>query len=478
MNIRTILLTSVAAGALAVTVGACTHSGDDGIPQSQLDAETEAKEKAQAEKEAAEKKAAEEQAAKEKAEADAKAEKERADAAEGELAEQEEAAARLEARALYVGIADNFSDTAAPSSLALTVATDRITENEVDSDSDATNGDDSRILGTVTLMKTGTVTLGEFDGTMYARRVGSDLHQAVVYNTQGETTGEPFFKAHGDAAEDANGYLSFTSSNASDRAGNVEGNDFPSAGPAAFEAGESVSGKYDGAPGTYMCSGAACVATALDGGAIQLGDNWRFTPATGAMTVNADLQYQSFGWWLRKNTSPDRDDAAAFVIHQSSAPVATVDNALQGEATYNGAAVGKVAIYSSLLGAGEAGHFKADAKLIASFGGESVPGSISGIIDDFVVGDDDDPREGWSVDFDSAAIDTTASGGVHFTGTTTWAIDGLPDTGAGHYSGTFYESETVGGANTAPAEAGGTFDAQFEAATARMIGAFAVSRED
>ena len=158
--------------------------------------------------------------------------------------------------------------------------------------------------------------------------------------------------------------------------------------------------------------------------------------------------------------------------------MATVDNTLQGEATYNGAAVGKVAIYSSLLGAGEAGHFKAAAELTASFGDDSVPGSVSGTIDDFVVGDDDDPREGWSVNFDSAAIDTTASEGVHFAGTTTWTIDGLPDTGTGHYSGAFYESDTVGGANTAPAEAGGTFDVQFEAATARMIGAFAVSRED
>ena len=66
-----------------------------------------------------------------------------------------------------------------------------------------------------------------------------------------------------------------------------------------------VTGSFDGAPGTYVCTPTppgVCQSSIKHGGGIDLtvGDaGWKFVPAQGATVPTPDDEYQYFGWWLR-----------------------------------------------------------------------------------------------------------------------------------------------------------------------------------
>ncbi len=65
-----------------------------------------------------------------------------------------------------------------------------------------------------------------------------------------------------------------------------------------------VTGSFDGAPGTYVCTPAAdndCRSSIKHRGGIELtgGGGWKFVPAEGATVPTPDGEYQYFGWWLR-----------------------------------------------------------------------------------------------------------------------------------------------------------------------------------
>ena len=338
----------------------------------------------------------------------------------------------------------------------------------------------------------GELMLGDWTGQEYE---GASLpgqipyeYMAVVYSTQGNEGGTPFFHLYGSATEDTNGYLEFGDQTADTDA--FTGDDdqvrgFPTAGTTSYPVLAEVDGTYDGAPGTYRCvATAGCTAVALADGGFTLGATtpaWRFYPDAGAEVPRPDSTYQSFGWWLSKNVTPDQDDATAYVIRVPSSALqsATFDGTVLGTAEYSGHAVGKYAIYSALLNQGEAGHFTADAALTADFGDGTDLVTVSGLIDNFMTGDG---AKSWTVSLAGGAFpsaDTTGAG--TFSGTTTWRIAGVPSVGSGDFGGMFHNNPhatlNAQPATYIPDEVGGTFDAQYESATGRMIGAFAATRD-
>ena len=447
MNIRNILLTSVAAGALAVTVGACTHSGDDGIPQSQLDAETEAKE-------AAEKKAAEEQAAKEKAEAEAQAEKERADALQREKDAEQDKADRAAAKALFTMLQDSdLAISGNPAVGGVTTGQPGGTAREEQ----------------VTLPALG---MADSDG-MFSKKVPGVQYTAFVDSTQEAASSKLF--GDSDFAELSGRYVdgvySFETDNPAANAG-IKSSSFPASGGSRVYPADQrqFSGTFHEAPGMYSCSGASCEATWTANG-IDLSEGWTFTPNDGARVTVPDPSFQTFGWWLLKNADGSMD---AGPVHDHSfgdgnglAGFVT----LQGTATYKGKAVGKYAIYSGAFSErSEAGHFSANATLNANFGDDNAAGSISGIIDAFTT---DAGAKEWNVSLDE---DSDIASGT-FSGTTTWTIGDVSSTDdQGAYAGQMFD--TRADQDNLPYEAGGTFDAQFEAGVGEMIGSFAATRSE
>ena len=374
---------------------------------------------------------------------------------------------------------------------------------------DPVTGAPTRLDNTLEAAEDGDLTLGSWTGTMYEGKspVGEAHpveYMAVVYTTQDDEGGEPFFHLYGSATEDTNGYLEFGPQATVDDA--FTGDDtkvsgFPTAGTRTYDVLDEVDGTYDGAPGRYVCVGTTCDATAIETGgftlsvAVGASPVWRFYPDAGAEVPRPDSTYQSFGWWLERDVTPDLDWARAYVILEKSEDLqaATFDQTVQGTAEYSGHAVGKYAIYSALLDEGEAGHFTADAMLEADFGGDTGADgtdlvTVTGTIDNFMTGDGAKP---WSVELSNGvfpgttATDGTGSGAL-FAGSTTWRIEGVSDTGDGAFGGMFHNNPLPPIADgTIPArpptyipdEVGGTFDAQFESATGRMIGAFAATRD-
>ena len=143
-----------------------------------------------------------------------------------------------------------------------------------------------------------------------------------------------------------------------------------------------------------------------------------------------------------------------------------------------GSAVGKYAIYSGVHSDGEdAGHFNADAMLMADFGDLTQIGQISGMINNFVTASGD---KDWMVTLGASRDQTdgtrftglaTATG--MFDGPTVWTIGDTPSNLPGSYNGRMYDLDS----NGVPKEVGGTFYAPFEGGVGRMIGTFFGSSE-
>ena len=132
----------------------------------------------------------------------------------------------------------------------------------------------------------------------------------------------------------------------------VEADDFPAVGaanPLGTYLGteqRTIEGKYDGAEGTFKCTGPTCTATREDDGDIMFSAGWTFTPGDGKTNDIKDAKYLEFGWWVHKDKSkaPTYSD----VFYDSSTASTALDDipaTLNGmTATYEGAAAGKFAI--------------------------------------------------------------------------------------------------------------------------------------
>ncbi len=314
--------------------------------------------------------------------------------------------------------------------------------------------------------------LGKPDGGMFMRKVGTTEWSSSVLDTM-ESSDKVLF---GDSSfaeatgRYVDGVYSFEADDPAPNAG-IKSSNFPSAGIRNYPAGQrEFSGTFHGASGIYSCSNDTCTATWTASG-IDLPEGWTFTPQDGARVTVPDANFQSFGWWLRKNEDGTLDAGPVYFHSFAAGNGLTNFDTLQGEATYEGRAIGKYAIYSGAFSErSEAGHFTADATLTADFGDATTAGSISGYINGFMT--DAGAKDDWRVNL---AEDDSLTAGA-FSGATTWIIDGVKSsTVQGAYAGQMYD--TRADQDSLPYEAGGTFDARFEEGVGEMVGAFAATRE-
>ena len=349
--------------------------------------------------------------------------------------------------------------------------------------------------------------LGDWDGKHYSHtNTGTKVsNSAVVYTNQGAPTVKPFATGatqddgttaieSGTADPTTEGQYQASSrtlalgTSASSSA--IKGDMFPTAGTTTYTPDSVtntvvVRGTYQGAPGSYRCTGTECTAAAV-GSAITLGGNWFFVHDAGAMTSKPDANYLYFGWWLQKDKD-DKPTAASAFAGMTGMVAAPDDNPreLSGKATYMGHAAGKFAMSDPLTG-GDAGHFTADATLNATFG---PTGGLSGTIDNFMANDESVPwsvtllRRTWSSstsgltdqpdnDPDTANIDEAMVG-------TIWSIDGTSASASGTWNAMAYDEMPADAANddgsNVPTSVTGTFESHFSS-THSMVGAFGATR--
>ena len=248
-----------------------------------------------------------------------------------------------------------------------------------------------------------------------------------------------------------------------------------------------IRGSFNGASGEYRCVAAtatSCVSHDDGDGAVRLEGAWLFDPDVGAMAIEPDATYLYFGWWLYKDsTGPE---VAAFHGVTGTGLTAMVDKeftALGGTATYVGGAAGKYAIDPVSPGTNASGgHWTAEASLTADFGNETAPGTISGMIDNFMAGGEE---MDWSVALGETALTAAApiatfDSGANATAEATtpvagddvvWTIAGEAAPEAGSWSGALRNQ----GDDHVPTMATGMFSATYNEdghEIGHMIGAF------
>ena len=269
----------------------------------------------------------------------------------------------------------------------------------------------------------------------------------------------------------------------------------------------SFAGSVSGLAGMFSCSGAdgaSCTAPVrTTDGSVTVGDSpgiWTFAPTdpNGKIDVPDDDGYVRFGWWLNMmgddvadgfevQTFASADGYDDFVAVQGASDTVT------GSATYTGGAAGKWAIASTTEDTTEGGHFTATATLGVDFdahfgappdavGGVNKDGvSVSGTITDFMTGATSRPS--WkvtlTVDSDDSlpgvqsamTLPATADG---VTGDSNWTTGGAVD-GTGTWEASFHGSEKDTGH---PMAVDGTFNAAIPVTgeIARIQGAFGATK--
>ena len=346
--------------------------------------------------------------------------------------------------------------------------------------------------------------LGDWDGKHYSHtNAGTKVsNSAVVYTNQGAPTVKPFATGASFGADENAFDSAYTASTRTLDLGNstsssaIKGDMFPTAGTTTYTPDSVtnvvvVRGTYQGAPGSYRCTGTECMATAGTGSAITLdGADWSFVHDAGAMTSRADADYLYFGWWLQKNKDDKPTAASAFAGVTGMVTASTNPTLLSGTATYTGHAAGKFAISDTLTG-GDAGHFTADATLTAKFGTAATEttnnsNGLTGTLDNFMANDKSVP---WSVsllranlngtggtvafnDPDTASVDESAT-------QTVWSIDGTSAAASGSWTAQMYDEKPgpapSGDGSNVPTTVTGTFQSHFDG-THSMVGAFGATK--
>ena len=323
-------------------------------------------------------------------------------------------------------------------------------------------------------------------GTYAAADAAAGTADTVVLYTNIEATGTQPFSGEGGRYGTANGL---------DGDGNLPiaaGTDATLIASAAFPTGPGIrtheagtegtaqiAGSFDGAAGVYVCTPAtdsACTSSVRHGGGYTLaGGDWKFVPAAGAVVATMDTEYQYFGWWQRAT----EDGYALGTFHAGSGSAADELSglaALQGEATYRGPAVGRVAIRPQ-IGEGTAGDFTATAMLAVDFGDATAGGTVEGTVEGFRV--DGVSMPSWSVELGTAGIDADGAiaAGASGTAVTAWSIGGNvlaapPPAQPSTWSGQFHDVDE----DRVPATATGAFEASY-GSLGRMTGAFGTTRQ-
>ena len=245
---------------------------------------------------------------------------------------------------------------------------------------------------------------------------------------------------------------------------------YPAEGTGA-DVGLEFTGSFGGGAGTYRCSGSACSVTLDDRGApTAMGGAWVFAPDSTAMASIPDYDHLYFGWWLNEAGDPwgfqSFAGAAGF-----AAGSGTVEAAMEGTATYRGAAAGVWATVDSSGGritSGRTGEFTAEATLTANFFGALDAGAVNGEIGSFRDGSGR-AMSGWRVTLNSARL---AAGSESFAGATGGTV-GSGTSGTGSWEGRFHGSDGAE-TNPRPSHASGRFDLHFPGA--HIAGAFGAGR--
>ena len=269
-------------------------------------------------------------------------------------------------------------------------------------------------------------------GKRYADPAGGDMYEAVVYsNVEAPKQGRKFGSADavtptGDfeyqltSGSLTNAQLTAAAVgttpaaasrivlNGVTRTAGTESYNLPANNPSGISV-ITVSGSFHGVPGTYSCAtdaATACTAAVAAKGFTLGGGTggWTFKPSDANARVmdSADIDYASYGWWLKKTENDATYTASAFVDEKGTVNAASNLNALNGTATYQGGAAGKYALASSTGGTNDAGHFTARATLEANFSTNTAETAITGTIDDFM-GADGQSRA-WSVKLNGSQI--------------------------------------------------------------------------
>ena len=332
-----------------------------------------------------------------------------------------------------------------------------------------------------------------WEGKRYADPAGGDMVEAYVYSNVGAPKEGPKFNSgigDGNVGFALNGTTGAVTMNADlaqgDAATRIASPMFVhSAGTKTFDlpddnpGGETmipIVGSYYGVAGTYTCTpatGACVVSREANGYSFDNPTAWTFKPTDPNARVmsTADTAYASYGWWLRKAANDGPWTASAFVDEKDTVDAAENLNELNGTATYQGGAAGKYALASSTGGTNDAGHFTARATLEANFNGtETTANAITGMIDQFMVGDDGEARD-WLVKLNGSTIGNTGMIGAASNGTE-WTIDGTAAAKSGQWSGFLRNNGTDG----VPQVATGTFYTEYGTA-GKMVGAFGANKQ-
>ena len=336
-------------------------------------------------------------------------------------------------------------------------------------------------------VRTATVDTGANPGTYTAHMYG---------NIEAPTPGQKFSVRYPTQFSAATGVLDTTTTEGD--ATKVASPSFDhSAGHKAFKLGDNnvavvIPGSFHGVAGNYECvpgTGNTCAAQVAASG-FNLGGvdatnafgaanaAWTFKPSNPDAMVTSvpDTAYAVYGWWMHE--APNGTITANVFralrgtpAQQTAAILVDVTN-LQGTATYRGGAAGLYALKSSTGGTNDAGHFTADAELVANFTDDR----ITGTIDNFM-GSDGMSRD-WSVALKEHSVSNAgtfpATLGSATYDSTAWTIDGVAASDSGQWSGTFYEQDSASGV---PQVATGTFYTTYDR-VGRMFGAFGVNLEE
>ena len=236
-------------------------------------------------------------------------------------------------------------------------------------------------------------------------------------------------------------------------------------------AGLEFVGSFGGGSGAYRCSGSACSVTLDDAGApTAMGGDWVFAPDSAAKVMIPDYEHLYFGWWLNET-----DGEYGFQSFAGAAGFAAgsgnVEAAMEGTATYRGAAAGVWATVDSSGGRitdARAGEFTAEATLTANFFGALDAGAVSGEIGSFRDGAGR-AMAGWRVTLSPALLSTGEAGFAGATGGTV----GAGTSGAGRWHGRFHGTDGAE-TNPRPSHAAGRFDLHFPGA--HIAGAFGAGK--
>ena len=296
-------------------------------------------------------------------------------------------------------------------------------------------------------------------GTMMVDDAAAPTERIVAYTNIEAATATPFHEAKGPAP-----YMVGSETLVPD-----EGTNIPTTVGASYTFSDieatadmderTFDGTLGGANGTFTCTMDPCTLSRGEGPTWSLSGGWHFTANDGENVDVQDTDYLAFGYWNK--VAAARTSISDFVpFAYGSMPYGGNVSMLTGSAIYMGKAAGGYEYHTfDTMGEqrpSEYGHFTANVRLSAYFGGEGGMSTIDGSVDMFstqrITGVDDLPVLSGSLGLNRVEVT-----GQSFEGTTmggAWtggfygpsAMGALPTGVAGEFNGMLNNNAEVTGA--------------------------------